>query len=297
MPVVRKLFQFAGLTLMVALASCQKSEDPFPNADTNTGGGSGSSIDPNSIAGLHRDIFAPKCAIPSCHGGTFEPDFRTVESTYYTLIYQPVTKNTLDERFKYRVIPGDTLRSWLFQRVTVEDTLIPRMPIYMDGLSAAEIGHLRNWILAGAPDASGRLPQKVNVPPTIHGYAAYNSSFVRIDEARTSWSDPFPAPANEVVNFWVYLSDPESQTQHLALNKMKFSLDPNDFSNAINVNAIWMNGPVCWGWVASVNTSRFPAGATVYMRYEVKDPVTKTIIETPNNNSYSWLKTNFSFTR
>lgn len=296
MPNVRIILCHIIVALMLTGTSCKKEEDPFPDISADNGGGGGSAIDPNSIAGLHRDIFAPKCAIPSCHGGTFEPDFRTVESTYYTLLYQPVTKNTIDERFKYRVIPRDTAKSWLFQRVTVEDTLIPRMPIYMDGLTTEEIGHLKSWIMAGAPDAAGHLPQKVNVPPTIHGYSAYNNAFVRIDEARTSWSDPFPAPANETVNFWVYMSDPETQQQNLTLNKMKFSLDPNDFTNAITANAVWMNGPVCWGWVASVNTSRFPAGSTVYMRYEVKDPVTKTIIEMPNDNSYSWLKTNFSFT-
>lgn len=296
MHIVRNFRLLIGVVLLLLSVSCNKEEDPFPNNASTDGTGNVSSADPNSIAGLHRDIFAPKCAIPSCHGGTFEPDFSTVESTYNTLIYQPVTKNTIDEKFKYRVIPGDTAKSWLFQRVTVEDTLIPRMPIYMDGLSAEEIGHLRNWIMAGAPDAAGHLPQKVNIPPTIHGYAAYNSSFQRIDEARTSWSDPFPAPQNETINFWVFMSDPETQTQQLNLNKMKFSLDPNDFSNAITATAVWMNGPVCWGWVASVSTARFNPGSVVYMRYEVKDPVTKTIIEIPNNNSYSWLKTNFSFT-
>ncbi|MFN8153773.1 MAG: hypothetical protein U0Y08_05730 [Bacteroidia bacterium] len=284
------------MVVMAVGAGCGREEDPFP-ADNISGGGGSSSASPASIAGLHRDIFAPKCAIPSCHGGTFEPDFRTIESTYYTLVYQPVTKNTIDERFRYRVIPGDTVNSWLFHRVTVEDTLIPRMPIYMDGLTADEVGHIRSWIMAGAPDADGHLPQPVNVPPTVHGYTAYNSSFQQIDNLRASWSDPFPAPANETIHFWVYLSDPESQQQQLALNRMKFSLDPNNFSNAITATAVWMNGPVCWGWVASVNTSQFPAGSTVYMRYEVKDPVTKTIIELPNNNSYSWLKTNFSFTR
>lgn len=296
MAVKRKIDSWFLLVVLLCLNSCKKEEDPFPGSGSDNTSVNGTNAGPDNIAGLHRDIFAPKCAIPSCHGGTFEPDFRTAESTYQTLVYQPVTKNTIDEKFRYRVIPFDTAKSWLFHRVTVEDTLIPRMPIYMDGLSADEIKHIKNWIMAGAPDADGHLPAAVNIPPEVQGYAAYNSSNQRIDEARTSWSDPFPAPQNAIVNFWVFVDDPESQTQNLALNRMKFSLYPNDFSNAVTANATWMNGPVCWGWVVAVNTSVFPAGATVYMRYEVKDPVTKTIIEMPNNNSYSWYKTNFSFT-
>jgi hypothetical protein len=92
------------------------------------------------------------------------------------------------------------------------------------------------------------------------------------------------------------MSDPETQARNLGFHKMKFSLDPNDFSNAVTVTASYTNGPVMWGWVASVNTSQFPPGSTVYMRYYVKDPVTSVIVESPNNNSYSWYKTNFSFT-
>lgn len=282
---------------VLAFSSCTEKDDPFPSSGPPEGSqGTAAVPNPNSIVGIHQNIFKPKCAIPSCHGGTFEPDFRTVESTYHTLIYQPVTKNTIDEKYKYRVVPGDTLRSWLFHRVTVEDTLIPRMPIYMDGLTAAEVGNIRSWIMAGAPDARGVLPVKVNLPPTVHGYGAYNSSFQRIDQARPSWSEPFPAPLNQTLHFWVFMSDPETQTKNLGLHKMKFSLDPNDFSNAVTVTAVYTNGPVLWGWVATVNTSQFPAGSTVYMRYQVKDPVTSVIVESPNDHSYSWFKTNFSFT-
>src|SRR5881392_1918465 len=46
--------------------------------------------DPNSIVGLHKNIFSTRCALPGCHDGTFEPDYRTVQSTFSTLVYQPV---------------------------------------------------------------------------------------------------------------------------------------------------------------------------------------------------------------
>lgn len=281
---------------MLILASCKKEDDPFPVDD---GGGASSQTnsnpDPNSIGGLHKNIFAPRCAVPSCHGGTFEPDFRTVESTYYTLVYHPVVKNTVNEKYTYRVVPRDTARSWLYHRVTKHDSLIPRMPIYLEALSAEDIGHIKNWILNGAPDARGVLPVLANLPPKIGGYYAYDSTFTRIDPLRSGWSAPFPAARGQHIKLWVFVDDKETEDKKLLLNQMKFSLDPNDFSNAITANAVWMNGPVCWGWVVSINTMQFPAGSLVYMRYYIKDPVLNQVVEMPSNTSYSYYKTNFSF--
>src|SRR5210317_2664712 len=50
-------------------------------------------IDANSIQGLHKNIFKPTCANSGCHDGNFEPDFRTIESSYNTLVNQAIIKN------------------------------------------------------------------------------------------------------------------------------------------------------------------------------------------------------------
>ncbi len=281
--------------LILVFSSCTKEEDPFPGGPDSGGSSGFSNPDPNSISGLHKNIFAPRCAISSCHGGTFEPDFRTVESTYYTLVYQPVVKNTINEKYTYRVVPRDTNKSWLYHRVTKHDSLIPRMPIYLEALSKEEVGQIAAWIMNGAPDARGVLPALANLPPIVGGYSAFNSSFVQIDNLRSGWSTAFPAPHGQQMHLWVYVDDAETEEKKLLLNQMKFSLDPNDFSNAVSVNAVWTNGPVCWGWVVSVNTGQFPAGSIVYMRYYLKDPVLNQIVEMPRNTSYSYYKTNFSF--
>ena len=55
----------------------------------------------------HKNILEPKCANPACHDGTFEPDFRTIEGSYNTLVYHPVTKNDEDLTYEHRVVPGD----------------------------------------------------------------------------------------------------------------------------------------------------------------------------------------------
>jgi hypothetical protein len=280
---------------LLALTSCGKEDDPFADKSSSGDGQNLASPDAKTIAGLHKNIFQPKCAIESCHGGTFEPDFRTVESSYFTLVYAPVVKNTPDERFRYRVVPRDTVRSWLYRRVTKHDTLNPRMPIYMEQLTQEELTDISTWIMNGAPDMEGKLPQMANLSPSVYGYNAYNASFIRIDENRAGWDQPFNAPHGQNVNFWVFAEDAESESRKLQLNEMKFSLNPNDFSSAITVKARWMDGPVCWGWVATVNTSQFPAGSLVYMRYYTKDPITGSTTEMPSITSYSWFKGNFSF--
>src|SRR5690606_15850599 len=42
-------------------------------------------VDSASFMGLHTFIFSKSCAQPACHDGSFEPDFRTVESAYNSL--------------------------------------------------------------------------------------------------------------------------------------------------------------------------------------------------------------------
>ena len=38
-------------------------------------------VDSASYLGLHKYIFSKKCAVPACHDGAFEPDFRTIEGS------------------------------------------------------------------------------------------------------------------------------------------------------------------------------------------------------------------------
>ncbi|MBP6657110.1 MAG: hypothetical protein KA284_04590, partial [Bacteroidia bacterium] len=79
--------------------ACKKDEvpeNPYDKVDYSTNTNPDPNPDPNSIQGLYKNIFQPKCANPGCHDGTFEPDFRTIESAYSTLVYQSVNKTTLD---------------------------------------------------------------------------------------------------------------------------------------------------------------------------------------------------------
>ncbi|HIF14117.1 MAG TPA: hypothetical protein EYQ86_01765, partial [Bacteroidetes bacterium] len=60
-------------------------------------------LDSFSIAGLHSYIFEVKCADPACHDGSFDPDFRSIQSTYNTLVYQEVIKKL--NPWEFRVVP------------------------------------------------------------------------------------------------------------------------------------------------------------------------------------------------
>jgi hypothetical protein len=80
------------LLAMVGLLSCQKNEvpeNPFNNYTPNQDTVKFIYQDPDSfsIAGLYTYIFKPTCANVGCHDGTFEPDFRTLESAYNSLVF------------------------------------------------------------------------------------------------------------------------------------------------------------------------------------------------------------------
>src|SRR5213596_3345896 len=106
---------------LLFIFSCEKKPDnPYGNVDYDTDTTTTPTADPNTIVGLHRNIFFPRCAKSGCHDGSFEPDYRTVMSTYSTLVYSPVIKPTVDSIsfFKLRVKPFYADSSFLIERLT-----------------------------------------------------------------------------------------------------------------------------------------------------------------------------------
>ncbi len=146
--------------LLLFLLSCDKSdgnnpftEIPDPNGETEPE----MPLDPTSIAGLHQNIFLPTCANSGCHDGTFEPDFRTVQSSYNTLVNHPVIKNDAANSFALRVVPGDPEASQLVARVTYDiDGNSGIMPLAVEpdsdypAMREEYIQNIKDWIAAGA---------------------------------------------------------------------------------------------------------------------------------------------------
>ena len=88
------------------------SKDTFSTLDTVK-------LAPNSIFSIHKDILLKTCANSGCHDGNFEPDFRTVESSYYSLVNIPVSKINKDGGFEMRVKPWDADNSMLIYRLSM----------------------------------------------------------------------------------------------------------------------------------------------------------------------------------
>ncbi len=262
--------------------------------------------DSNTFLGIHQYILSVKCAQPACHDGAFEPDFRTVTSAYNTLVYANVFKNSPDSIFKYRVKPYDTAFSWLHERITTDDAVLGRMPLY-DTLPKRNINIISNWILNGAKDIFGNVPQQSNPQPSIFGLVAYlTSNNYRVDTIRgNSPVNPFLVPANTEVDVWFGVYDDITLPPLMGERKIKFSKTFTGFATAAAYDLLTeitpFYAPASNNVIApyflhyKVNTANYNPGDLVFMRVYVKDGQNVDVTEIPSSYSPSYLQTYFSF--
>ncbi len=292
---MKKLLYILSFALLFGALSCEKettsnAENPFldqQGPDTSV-----SKLSLSTIEGLHQNVFAVKCANPTCHDGSFEPDFRTVQSTYSSLVYHPVTKNDDQGSYTYRVHPGKANESWITHRVTTDDEVLGRMPLYAKPLSTEEINGLKTWINNGAKDVNGNLPDFPNLPPTVYGYQALDANNDRVDTNRVNgWASAMTLGANQTYTLVFYVEDDTSATADLKNQKVEFSLSRDNFvpMASIPVIKLWENVTV-----ATLNTSQFSSNTTIYFRYYLEDEHGNAT-QMPSNQSQYWWKENFSF--
>ena len=282
----------AGLILVIH-AGCKKidnnPENPFANQNpdiTDT-----ASADMESIEWIHQNVFAVRCANPACHDGSFEPDFRTMQSSYSSLVFHEVTKNDPQESFEYRVVPGDADASWLYNRITTNDQVLGRMPLYANPLSKSEIATIRGWINKGAPDAQGDLPQYPNLPPQVNGYQVFDTGNVRVDTTRLNgWSSPMLLDANNTYTIAFYVEDDSTATADLQNQKIQFSMDRDNFTPFTSITPVKLYENVT---IATLNTGVFTPGQQIFFRYYVEDHLGAST-QMPSDASEFWWKENFS---
>src|SRR5688572_16419754 len=115
-------FWFSCLLFALSLSSCEKDfpANPYDNVNDHLDTSQVAVIDPNSFAGIHKNILKPTCANSGCHDGTFEPDYRTLESAYNTLVFHPIVKNDTNNAYQFRVLPGDINMSMIYVRLTTD---------------------------------------------------------------------------------------------------------------------------------------------------------------------------------
>jgi hypothetical protein len=299
---MRKLLFFAFLMSFV-LMNCTEDNLPINPYDGLDYGNTEIVIDTvsaTSFVKLHRDILGPSCNVMGCHDGSFEPDFRTVESSYNTLVYHTIIKNNLAEDFTYRVVPGDTALSVLHERLTncCFVNTNDRMPQDNIGnsLPKADLDAVTAWILDGAKDITGAIPNEPNNLPNVKYYSVMNATYdSAYSENRAAFYMPFLMPSNEQVNFIFRVNDDQTNAGNMLVNQLSLSEYADDFSNAITATSLIFYQPDKL-WVLEFNTATLQSGKTYFMRYTINDGDNPTNTTYPNNQASFIYKNMWSFT-
>lgn len=112
---------------------------------------------------IYKTILSPKCGVPACHDGSFEPNFTTLASSYNTLVNQPIVKNNIQGTFQYRVEPKNVIASELYERVNncCFVNTNDEMPLMGNKLTKEELQKIANWIDEGAKHPNGSIISRV----------------------------------------------------------------------------------------------------------------------------------------
>ena len=300
---------FALLVLMI-IDSCKKEAPPHnPYDDVNYGGTTPPPPpDPNTIVGIHANILKTRCAKSGCHDGNFEPDFRTVESSYATLVYHRIKKNSLDTAYSFRVVPYDTAKSALYARLTrcnyASTSGCDRMPQDIIGvpLQQSLINNIVTWIRNGAKDMFGNVPTYPNTEPKILYYYATNPTYNLNYGADTNRMDtsvfysPFYLPNNSTVIIAFQTSDDSTTIANMKVNKLKISTKADDFSGALSFTGVYTYiNPNLQLHLVTLNTATLPNSDTLFMRYYINDGDHAKDTEFPTTNLVFPYKTYWSF--
>lgn len=267
-------------------------------------------IDPNSFGGIHKNIFQPTCANSGCHDGTFEPDFRTIESAYNTLVFHPIIKNDTNGSYQFRVVPGSISSSILYIRLTQDlngnSGIMPLLVNPGSDWPAKKneyIQNIINWINGGAKDLLGNAPVRSNKRPHMLGATAAPAGTTAFFDRYPNGSIKVP-PGTGSVDIWFALSDDSTAITALSHNKVKFSLFMNDFTNAQERTLQIVSSPlqadgyegilVNYYHKITINPYSFGIpGNNIFMRIYVKDPQNE-ITEIPSKYSENIFKTYFT---
>lgn len=304
-------FSLIGLALSLVFISCKKNDDP-PNPFDDPGIQPPADtveiidFDPTSFEGIHYNVFQATCANSGCHDGTFEPDFRSIESSYNTIVYQPMIKNDPQGSFDYRIEPGSPQQSVLYFRLLSDiDGQSGIMPLAINPESdwtakkQEYIANIRTWIENGAPDVNGNLPTLGNQLPQMLGVVGFaGGSSTALD--REPGLGPIKVPIG-TTNLQIFFSidDAETALLDLTYNKVKVSTDLNDFGGIpeyqldVSTNGVtapgYLGDIVDFGHSFTFDASSYPSGTTLFMRVYVQDDG-PTLTEIPTQGSFNYIK-------
>jgi hypothetical protein len=307
------------ILFVVGMHSCKKDklvgDNPYNSIHRDDTTKYGIPVDSLTITYVHKKLLLPRCAQPGCHDGNFEPDYRTPQSAFSTLVYAPIIKNNTQGTFKFRVIPFDTTHSVLHERlnnccfVNAND----RMPQDLIGVALPDssLNLISEWIMHGARDMFGNVAHLPNAEPVIgFGYAAFDtvslippfafpSVFYQGTRLDSVPYNPFIVPASKSVFYMSFkITDDSTAENQLLVNKLKVSTDADNFTSAFQYNALYVNfGNGNSGYLVTIPTNNLPQNDTLYMRYYVNDGDHPNNTEFPRSELAYPYKTFWSFIR
>jgi hypothetical protein len=266
--------------------------------------------DPASFAGLHKFIFDPVCANSGCHDGTFEPDFRTPESTYNTLVLRPIIKNNPSGSFTYRVVPGDPDGSVLLNRLTTDiDGQSGIMPLSVDPGSVWEqnkatyISTIRTWIANGAKDLFGNSPTLTNLAPQLAGIFISASGSTNPYPRNIQNGSVVVPPGTASIDVWLSFSDDTTPVEQLSYLKVKTGSSMNVFSTypELQLNAVtpviqtgYSGNPVTFKHRLTLQLDGITPLQPQFIRAYVQDDL-PAVTEIPQTGSAEHFKRYYSF--
>lgn len=296
------------MLLLILVTACRRDrlENPYDSVDYSVQNDNpqADDIPTDNFAYLHAKIFRPTCANAGCHDGSFEPEFRSVSSSYNTLVNHPVISNDELNSFEYRVVPGSVANSLLHTRLTES---IPNttgmMPPEVDPGSdwpqnkESYINLIENWIENGAKDMYGNdAPDtEANFPATVEGLAAFPAG---------NTSDPYQRDDSEAgitpilveptaVDIWIFATDdstPQQQIEaeiELAQGLDEFSGTPEaTFSTTSTISALdFFDNTATFHHRAEIDLSNYASGETIFLRCYVSDADQESPQEIPGEGS------------
>ena len=280
----------------------------------------------SSFEALQYNVFSPYCANSGCHDGTFEPDFRTIESSYNTLVYQPIIKNDPLGNYQYRVKPGHSDKSVLYARLLADNNGISTfddnsqvMPLTADIVYDPEqtniwhdvkgefIPNIKDWIDNGAKDIFGNLPLEPNYIPEMRGCIAFLNGQTVTPLGREAPRGTIYIPSSSSsVDFWFSVIDDLQNPDELTCNQVKFSKNLFAFdnqpaysldvvANPISAVGFFQSSADLFYHKYTLDMSSYNSGDVVFIKIYIKDNVNP-ITEIPSNGSDYQIIKHFTFT-
>lgn len=309
------VFLFVGALCMLLVVSCKKDKEedfvnPYndPTLAAPVQSSNLADIDPSNFVYLQNKIFNPFCANSGCHDGTFPPDYRTISSTYNTLVYQkPV--NTDNGKFRYRVFPFNADSSIIYHRMTVPmgSGIMPiDYSVSEDWTSKADeyILAVKTWINAGAKDMFGNIPTAGNLQPTITGLVAFPAGTSSNAYTRGGGIAPIDVPANSSIDLWFLIGDDVTPVASIDNDTCKLSGSISSFATAstslISYTASGITADDFSGsntqfyHKTTISTNGYLPGTYLYLRTSIDDGSQGVSTVIPNDGSSDIMKGYFA---